>query len=45
MNKADMVDDEELVELGEMEIRELLGQNMNSQVMTHQLFLVQHLKH
>ena len=30
MNKADQVDDEELLELVEMEIRELLTQSMNS---------------
>ena len=33
MNKCDMVDDEELLELVEMEVRELLT-NMTSQVMT-----------
>ena len=43
MNKCDMVDDEELLELVEMEVRELL-QNTNSQVMIHQSFKVLHLK-
>ena len=35
MNKCDMVDDEELLELVEMEVRELLT-TMTSQVMTSQ---------
>ena len=36
MNKVDMVDDEELLELVEMEIRELLS-FYNTTVTTHQL--------
>ncbi len=38
MNKADMVDDKELFELVEMEIRELLL-NMTSQAMIHRLII------
>jgi elongation factor Tu len=41
MNKCDMVDDEELLELVEMEVRELIRYT-NSQVMTRQSFKVQH---
>jgi translation elongation factor EF-Tu-like GTPase len=35
-----MVDDEELIELVEMEIRELLNQVMNFRVMIFQLYAV-----
>ena len=38
LNKADMVDDEELVELVEMEVRDLLTV-MNFQVMTRRLLV------
>jgi translation elongation factor EF-Tu-like GTPase len=39
MNKVDMVDDEELLELVEMEIRDLLS-SMNMMEITVQLFKV-----
>ena len=41
MNKCDMVDDEELLELVEMEVRELLSE-YDFQVMTYQLSKVLH---
>ena len=43
LNKCDLVDDEELLELVEMEVRELLS--MTSQVMTLQSSVVQLFKH
>ncbi|WP_231401372.1 elongation factor Tu [Glaesserella parasuis] len=43
LNKCDMVDDEELLELVEMEVRELLSQ-YDFQVMTHQSCVVQRYK-
>ena len=41
MNKADMVDDEELLELVDMEVRELLT-STSSRVMTRRLLSVVH---
>ena len=43
LNKADMVDDEELLELVEMEVRELLDSTI-SRVTTRRSFVVQRLK-
>jgi translation elongation factor EF-Tu-like GTPase len=45
MNKVDLVDDEELLELVEMEIRELLSASTISLEMTFQLSKVLHLAH
>ena len=40
LNKADMVDDEELLELVEMEVRDLLSALTTSQATTLQSFVV-----
>ena len=43
MNKVDMVEDPELLDLVEMEVRELLSPSINMTVTTLLLFVVQHL--